>query len=510
MPQTSAGYASQLESILESAADAIITIDSSGTVETVNPAAEILFGYDRSEFVGRNIRFLMPEPYHPEYDDYIRKYRTTGNKKIIGIGRRVVGLRGDGTTFPMLLSVSEFFIGDSIHFTGIIHDLTEQSNAEQALLQSQKMEAIGQLTGGIAHDFNNLLTVIVGTLEMLRSRTSDPAEAELVSEALSAAEVGARLTGRLLAFVRRAELAPELVDLNDFVSGISDMLRRTLGETIELDTRLSPGLWSTRVDPSQVVSAIVNLAVNARDAMPGGGRLLIETQNVSVGADGMVEPGLPPGDYARLAVSDNGSGMPPAVQERAFEPFFTTKERGKGTGLGLAMIYGFAKQSSGYAAISSREGTGTTVRLYLPRHHPEAGAESITARQAGPVTGKGEWILVVEDDSRVRRLTAARLNQLGYRVAEATNGKEALDLLHATPDVRLVFTDLVMPNMSGHDLAALVRDAFPNVGVLLTSGFSEEAADGRAVQGDRLPLLQKPYRIAELAEAVHAALAPRN
>jgi PAS domain S-box-containing protein len=501
-----AGQASRLEAILESAVDAIITIDGAGMIETVNPAAERLFGYDRAEFIGRNVNFLMPEPYHSEHDGYLRNYLTTGRKKIIGSGRKVIGRRGDGTNFPMHLSVSEFYIGDAPHFTGIIRDLTDQANTEQALLQAQKMEVLGQLTGGIAHDFNNLLTVVVGNLEMLAARLDDASQLSLATEALDAAQVGARLTNRLLTFARRTVLEPKPVDLNEFVIALSDMLRRTLGETISLSTALGDNLWSTRVDPSQVESTIVNLAVNARDAMPDGGRLLVETANIVIGPDmAAAEVGLAVGDYVQLAVSDTGTGMSPAVLERAFEPFFTTKEKGQGTGLGLAMIYGFAKQSGGHATIYSEPGVGTTVRIYLPRHHLGATADRPVDR-GGSSPGGGERILVVEDDARVRRLTVARLRELGYQIIEASGGREALQHLASSGDVRLVFTDLVMPDMSGYDLAKQVQEAFPGVKLLLTSGYSEGFAASGLIAGEKSRLLQKPYRLADLAEAVRAAL----
>jgi PAS domain S-box-containing protein len=507
MPQSREGQASRLESMLDSAVDAIITINSRGIIETVNTAAERLFGYSRAEFVGRNVHFLMPEPYHSEHDRYIGNYLATGRRKIIGIGRQVTGRRRDGTTFPMHLSVGEFGIGGERHFTGIIHDMTEQTNAEQAVRQAQKMEALGQLTGGIAHDFNNLLTVIMGNLEMLEARLKDPAQLLLVNEALEAADLASRLTARLLTFARRSMLEPKLVDLNEFVSGLTDMLRRTLGETVTLTTSLSPDLWVTRVDPSQVESAIINLAVNARDAMPEGGRLLVETGNAHIDeAYAAAEPGLSPGDYIRLSVSDDGMGMPAAIRERAFEPFFTTKEKGKGTGLGLSMVYGFARQSGGHATIYSEQGMGTTIRIYLPRHYLPAAAEAAVAPQEAVTLGGGQTILVVEDDPRVRRLTLARLGELGYQVVEAANGTQALDVLSASTGIQLVFTDLVMPDMSGYELAARVRQLYPNISLLLTSGYAEEFANSDRLFTEQLRLLRKPYRLADLAEAIHRAM----
>ncbi|WP_332690389.1 PAS domain S-box protein [Devosia sp.] len=501
------GQARKLQAILESAVDAIITIDGQGAITTVNPAAARLFGYEQSEFLGRNVHFLMPEPYHSEHDGYIRNYRSTGRRKIIGIGREVTGRRRDGTLFPMHLAVSEFEMDGRAHFTGIIHDLSDRKATEMALRHAQKMEAMGQLTGGIAHDFNNLLTVIIGNLEMLESKLTSPSQRELTTEALEAADLGARLTTRLLAFARRSHLEPESVNLNSFVVGLTDMLHRTLGATIYLSNALTPNLWSARVDPSQVESAIVNLAVNARDAMPDGGRLLIETGNAAIDAEmsGRLD-GLPPGDYVRLSVSDTGMGMSHAVRERAFEPFFTTKGQGRGTGLGLSMIYGFAKQSGGLAMIDSTGDKGTTVTIYLPRYRvePPRAAEDGDAEVTAP--GAGQTILAVEDDDRLRKLTVSRLTQLGYVVLSAASGAEALERLATSQGVDLLFTDVVMPGgMSGYELRLQARALYPHMPVLLTSGYAEELAGNRTAHED-LKVLRKPYRLAELAAAIADAL----
>lgn len=504
------GQALKLHAVLESAVDAIIAIDSDGIITAANPAAVRLFGYGEQQFFGRNVHFLMPEPYHAEHDGYIRRYLATGQRRIIGIGREVTGRRQDGSLFPMHLAVSEFEMDGRSYFTGIIRDLSVQKDTEMALRQAQKMEAMGQLTGGIAHDFNNLLTVIIGNLEMLEGRLTTPLQRELITEALEAADLGARLTSRLLAFARRSHLEPESINLNTFVLGLTDMLHRTLGATIYLSSALTPNLWSARVDPSQVESAIVNLAVNARDAMPDGGRLLIETANAAVDAEmsNRLE-GIQPGDYVRLSVSDTGTGMPDSVRERAFEPFFTTKEQGRGTGLGLSMIYGFAKQSKGLATIESVEGKGTTVTIYLPRHRvePVVLADVDDADVIAP--GTGQVILAVEDDHRVRKLTVNRLTQLGYVVMSASSGAEALAVLAAQHAVDLIFTDIVMPGgMSGYDLRLKVQSLYPQVPVLLTSGYAEQLVGDAGAADPNLRILRKPYRLADLAEAIEAALKP--
>lgn len=499
---------SMLQAILASAVDAILTIDTAGIITSANPATERMFGYSAEELTGRNINVLMPEPYHSAHDGYIANYLRTGVPRIIGFGREVVGRHRDGTHIPIHLAVSEFDLDGTTYFAGIIRDLTAQKEAESQLRQAQKMESMGQLTGGIAHDFNNLLTVIIGNLEMLEGKVSEPLQQDLVREAMEAADLGARLTSRLLAFARRSYLEPEIINLNRFVLGLTDLLHRTLGETVDLSTSLSPELWSVRVDPSQVETAIVNLAVNARDAMPEGGRLVVETFNAAIDEDYVaIEEDLPSGEYVRLSVSDTGEGMPPHVREKAFEPFFTTKETGRGTGLGLSMIYGFARQSGGHATIYSEPGKGTTVNIYLPRHADAGSAEAAQGATAIKA-GRGETILAVEDDDRVRRLTMTRLDDLGYTVLAAANGPEALKLLEAHPEIDLVFTDLVMPGgLSGYDLCAKARQMRPGIRCLLTSGYAEELANSDKLLAERLTVLRKPYRQAELAEVIAEVLA---
>jgi signal transduction histidine kinase len=383
-------------------------------------------------------------------------------------------------------------------------EMSRREATHEALVRSQKLQGLGELAGGMAHDFNNLLTVIIGNLELLDARLEDEPDRELISHADEAAQMGARLIGRLLTFGRRRKLRPEVVNLNEVALGMTEILRRTLGEPIMLNASLASDLWTTCVDPSETENAILNLAINARDAMPKGGRLIIETSNAPWDAAAAI--GVAPGDYVRLSVSDTGSGMPPEVIARAFEPFFTTKEPGKGTGLGLATIYGFAKQSGGHVTIHSDVGRGTTVALYLPR---DAGSEAPARHQAsqwhGPPTPVTATVLVVEDNPGVRALTVRRLGALGYRVLTAENGPAAIAVLVGAETVHLVFSDVVMAGgMSGVDLARWLEEERPDVKVLLSSGFADIPQDEAA--GLALKLLRKPYKQAELASALREVL----
>jgi nitrogen-specific signal transduction histidine kinase/CheY-like chemotaxis protein len=390
----------------------------------------------------------------------------------------------------------------------LIHDVTAERRQEALLLKAQRLEAVGQLTGGVAHDFNNLLTVILGNIELLEPKLRDEVSRSLATEAREAAEMGARLTDRLLTFARRQRLETTSLNLNEFVLGLIELLRRTIGAPVDLSTSLAPDLWPTMADPGQVENAVLNLVLNARDAMLDGGRLVIETFNARVDADEAVGvAGMAAGDYVVLSVADTGHGMPPEVRARAFEPFFTTKGAGKGSGLGLATIYGFARQSGGNVTIYSEVGKGTTVNLYLPRARPRAEDGAATAAEPTLDAGSGETVLIVEDDDRVRRLTATRLKGLGYRVLEANHGAAALAILAATPGVEIVFSDLVMPGgMSGFDLARQVRERYPHVHVILTSGYSAELMNRADIAQLDLQVLRKPYRQAELARAFRAAL----
>ncbi|KAB7614439.1 PAS domain S-box protein [Amylibacter sp. SFDW26] len=494
-----------LTALLESAVDAIITIDTDANIRTINKSTETLFGYEKDELIGNNVKLLMPEPWASEHDEYIANYNKTGYKKIIGIGREVQGKRKDGSVFPMHLAVSEFNVDGQVFYAGIVHDLTARKLAERSLFQANKMESIGQLSGGIAHDFNNLLTIISGNLELLEMQLQDPIKLELLQEAQDAAAMGAELTNRLLSFARRSLLYPEVVDLGALIERIRPLLKRSLGNLHDFRVNFENDLWPVQVDANQAESAIVNLAVNAKDALNNKGLLVIEASNFT--ADQTMDvlgATITFGDYVRLSVSDNGSGMSNEAVQKAFDPFFTTKEVGKGTGLGLSMVHGFCKQSGGHTTIYSELGYGTTVNMYLPRYIDNKHVAEVSPSTPKSTTqGKGQLILVVEDDKNVRRLAVQRLESLSYEVVEAKDGNHAKEMLQTHPDIQLVFTDLIMPGrVSGQDLALYIKLKYPDIKVLLTSGYSKGILQNGPLSDLKIEVLRKPYGQAELAQKI--------
>ncbi|HEY8262302.1 MAG TPA: PAS domain S-box protein [Methylosinus sp.] len=627
----------KLRAVLGATGDAIIASDETGRIESVNPAALRLFGYEERELLGRNVAMLMAEPYRSAHDGYIGDYLRTGRSAVMGVGREAEALRRDGTVFPVELSLREAAREGPRLFVGMMRDITERKRAEarqrelmeelersereaqqgQALFRSilegapegivltdtrrtivvanaaitrmfgyeagelagspisrlyaderqetspcsasaepriircrresgdvfpaqiimapyrdgertlgaigmirdvtlelrreeelreaQRLDALGRLTGGIAHDFNNLLTVISGNLHLLGAKLQDDRLTRHLRECERAIAMGARLNQRLMTFARQRRLAPCATNLNEQTTDMLQLLRRTIGENITIRTTLASDLWPTLADPSEIENAILNLAINARDAMPDGGSLSIETSNLTVARAG--EPGceeLAPGDYVRLRVGDTGAGMAPEVAARAFEPFFTTKEPGKGTGLGLASIYGFVKQSGGHVTIDSEAGRGTSVTIYLPKLEGERAA-SAPPEPAAPTARGGRSILVVEDDPEVRRLAVERLEALGYHVLEAEDARSALAVLEGGAAVDLVFADIMMPGgVSGLELAREIARRWPSKPILLTSGFAGPGGKGESLG---FPLLRKPYSQGELGRSIQAALA---
>ena len=383
--------------------------------------------------------------------------------------------------------------------------------AEAKVRQYEKMQAIGELTGGIAHDFNNMLAIVIGSLDLAKRRlTADPVRAEAcIDNAAEGAQRAAQLTARLLAFSRQQPLAPRTLDVNKLVGGMSELLRRTLGEDMRVETVLSGGLWRARADPAQLENAILNLCVNARDAMPGGGRMTIETSNAYLDDDYAVDNiDVEPGQYVLISVTDTGTGMPQEVVERVFEPFYTTKGVGRGTGLGLSQVHGFIKQSKGHAKIYSEPGVGTTVKLYLPRDLSREQVLEIQARPVGelPRSRGEETVLVVEDEERVRHLSVDALRELGYLVVQASDAAQALTVLTLQPRVDLLFTDVVMPDMSGRRLADKAHERWPDLPVLYTTGYTRNAIVHNGMLDADVAFLPKPFTIEQLARKVRQVL----
>ncbi|MBH5368810.1 PAS domain S-box protein [Bradyrhizobium glycinis] len=489
----------RLTAIVETAVDGVILLDAQDRILLFNPACERLFGYRADEVMNRNVGMLMPEA-DAAPDRKARRFATGGE---------AVGLRKDGTTFPMDLSVGEARQDGELIFVGIVHDLTARKLTEQQLQQAQKMETVGQLSGGIAHDFNNLLTVIIGNAEHLSEQLkARPDLGRFADDICQSGERGAELTQRLLAFSRRQLLRPQTIDCRSLLDSMFKLLKRTLREDIEIRTTSGPGTILAFADRAQLESAVLNLALNAQDAMPSGGHLTLATELVTIDADdGALHPEVAPGSYALIAVTDDGEGMTPEVAARAFEPFFTTKEVGKGSGLGLSMVYGFAKQSGGHVSIYSEAGLGTTVRIYLPR--ASTGRSQADLPDGEDTAPRGyETILIVEDDPFVRSSVIRRVEALGYRVVAAVNGKDALQQLQGDPGIDLLFTDIVMPGgMSGWELADQARRVLPGLPVLFTSGYALETLVEQGRAQAHAIVLTKPYRKVELAQRLRDALA---
>ena len=498
---------SRYRAIFETAVDAIIVSDQHGIIQEFSRAAEAMTGYRAAELTGQNMRVLLPPTMRQEPERQTARYLWTV--------RELEVCRKDGSVFPAHLSIAEWWAGGHRHFTGILHDLSvqhreqvERTKLEAQLHQAQKMEAIGNLTGGMAHDFNNMLGVIIGNIDLLRDlKGDDPDIDELTREALDAAFRGADLTRRLLAFARQQPLRPQHVDVNELVSGITRLLRRTIGEDVEISLDLATELWPVVVDPAQLEASLTNLATNARDAMADGGRLMIVTGNRTLDADYAAQHAeVVPGGYLMLEVSDTGCGMTPEVMHRIFEPFFTTKSRDKGTGLGLSMVFGFIKQSGGHIGVYSEPGIGTTFRLFLPRM-----AEDVPIVEESAATsllhGRGESVLVVEDNAALRRVVTRQLGELGYRVLAAENAAAGLELLDRQ-SIDLLLTDIVMPGgINGRELARRARQRWPGIKIVFTSGFSEARLNGDAGPlAACTPLLSKPYRKEDLASAAREAL----
>ena len=495
---------SKLETLIDASPHAIVCLDAERRVILWNAAAEHLFGYTAEEVLDRPYPLILPEE-SDEFDDRFRRLASGEILRNMASHRR----HQDGSAIDTSSSASALFdtAGALQGVIFVIEDARERNLVQGQLRQAQKMEAIGQLTGGLAHDFNNLLGIVLGNLDLLAERfTTGSEDRELTDAAVQAALRGAELTRQLLAFSRQQPLAPKLTYLPPVLEATAKLLQRTLGEAITFELNVSDALWPVLIDVSQLESTLLNLSVNARDAMPNGGRLTIEATNVSIEEHvSDINPEATPGDYALIAVSDTGCGMSPDVLAHVFEPFFTTKGN-RGTGLGLSMVHGFLKQSGGYTKIYSEPDHGTTVRLYLPRaadgQVPEADAPF-----AEPLSRGQEVILVVEDNKGLRDLALRHLQSLGYRTLPAADGNSALEIIQGGAPIDLLFTDVIMPGgLDGRALAEAARRLRPELRVLFTSGFTAAAASAATEDQFGSNLLSKPYRKGELARRIRAAL----
>jgi PAS domain S-box-containing protein len=486
---------------------AIYMLDRTGHIVSWNPGAERIKGYTSLEIIGRHFSlFYTDEDRASGLPDRTLSIAAREGK----YEREAWRVRKDGTRFwaNVLIDAIHDSNDQLIGFAKITRDMTERRAMQEQLHQSQKMEAVGHLTGGVAHDFNNLLTVILGNLESIeRHAGNDERLRRSVDQAMRGAQRAATLTQQLLAFARRQPLDPRRANVNDLVVDMSDLIGRTLGENITIETALADDLWPVEVDPHQLESAILNLAVNSRDAMPRGGRLTVKTSNVSIDQKPLpIGDDLGAGDYILIAVTDTGTGMSANVLAHAFDPFFTTKPTGEGTGLGLSQVFGFVKQSGGHVNLFSEPDKGTCVHIYLPRLMGDAASAEPEA-PVQPVSARGdETILSVEDDDDVRMYTSESLRELGFTVIEASDGPTALRVLAQHPEIKLLFSDVGLPRMNGRQLMDEARLLRPDIKVLFTSGYARQAIvhDGRLDQG--VELLTKPFTRAQLGERVRAVL----
>ena len=496
------------QSIVDSALDAFVQTDEACVILDWSPHAESLMGWTRLEAIGMGVEELVfPQPQRAVHRQWVDHFLSEASSDVTGGRYETSLLHKDGREFFAEVSLTALRRGDHFIINAFVRDITEKRAAEEQLFQAQKMESVGQLTGGIAHDFNNMLTVITGTIEILAEGVKDdPALAAIARMIDDAAGRAAQLTANLLAFARKQPLRPLETDVNVLVEEVVQLLLPTLGRQIEIGTAFGEQGWPALVDRSQLSSALVNLAINARDAMPDGGKLIFRTNNVSLDAQEALASGLGHGDYVVIEVVDTGAGIPAGIRDRIFEPFFSTKQFGTGSGLGLSMVFGFAKQSGGNILVLGEEGKGATFRMYLPKADSGPAPVPPPASQED-LRGGFETILCVEDDDFVRDLVMVRLRSLGYTVIPAANAAEALALVDAGTAFDLLFTDIVMPgSINGRQLAEKVAELRRPLRVLYTSGNTFGAFNSDGGARDDVLLLTKPYRKADLARMVRLAL----
>jgi len=495
---------------------AIFMLDEEGNVSSWNPGAERIKGYTTDEILGEHFsRFYTREDLERQIP--VKALETARREgRFVAEGWRV---RKDGTRFWASVVIDAVKQdGKIIGFAKVTRDLTERREAQlelersqQALFQSQKMEAVGQLTGGLAHDFNNLLTGITGSLDLLKTRLAQGRINELeryVVAAQGAAGRAATLTHRLLAFARRQTLQPKVVNANTLVSGMEELIRRTIGPNLTMETVLAAGVWNCICDPNQLENAILNLCINARDAMPRGGTLTVETANTWVDDTAAKERDMEPGQYVAICVSDTGSGMSADVMAQAFDPFFTTKPTGQGTGLGLSMVYGFAKQSNGQVRIYSELGQGTTVKVYLPRHSGNLEEQADYAQSAElPRAGEGETVLVVDDEPTIRMLIGDTLSELGYQGIEVADAASGLKVLESDVKIDLLITDVGLPGgMNGKEMADAALTKRPKLKVLFITGYADNAAITNGHLEPGMQVMSKPFSMDKLAARIRSII----
>ena len=504
----------RLSVAIDNMAVGIVVIKEDGTITEFNPFAERIFGYEAAEVIDKNVRMFIPEPHRSGPDQGLRIYLGGGSDETSEIDRDAKGLRKDGETFPMRLRVGELKTAEGSLFVGTIYDLTVIKQMESQIRHSQKMDAVGQLTGGIAHDFNNILGIVMGNLEFLQEEVSgDPKISRRINKAIQGTQRGANLTKKLLGFSRKGATEAKMINVNEFIESLHDLTAKSLTPSIKVEQHLAGNLWSVEIDPGDFEDAILNLALNARDAMPDGGNLVIETANKIIDeVYAEANPDARAGEFVMVSISDTGKGMTGEVKERVFEPFFSTKAQGKGTGLGLSMVYGFVKRSRGHVKVYSELERGTSIHLYLPRAHEEASGVERPVESHDRVPRGSETILVVDDEEELVEVAVTYLEGLGYETLRAIDGKQALKILEDNPGIDLVFSDVIMPgNLDGYELATAASEMGHDSKILLASGFTkkrEEYLNGGDAAVAKLAsnLLGKPYNRQELGTAVRHTL----
>ncbi len=499
----------RLASIIASAMDAIIAVDESQRIVLFNRAAENVFRCPIAEALGASLDRFIPARFREAHRAHVQRFGESGvTNRRMGRLDPLTGVRADGEEFPIEASISHAEVGGKRIFTVILRDISERRRLEEQLLHSQRLESVGRLAGGIAHDFNNVLTAIFGYLDLARSHVEPGGPVRECLEATQkAAQRAAELTGQLLAFARKQVTEPKVLDLNEVVRGALGMAARLLGEEIEVVVHPAPLLPSVRVDPGQFEQVLINLAVNARDALPRGGKFIVETSSVELDEEyARLHPNVPVGTYVLLAVSDTGVGMDSVTLEHCFEPFYTTKAPGHGTGLGLSTCHGIVNQSGGHITVYSERGRGTTFRIYLPACS-ETARRLRPARTRRPSSGGSETVLLVEDDALVRGLAVRTLREHGYEVLEAASADEALARsAQVGGTIHLLLTDVVLPGIGGDELAKRLAAGRPDMRVLHTSGFAEKMVTQRGARPPDAPFLAKPYTPAGLAAKVREVL----